>query len=166
MRDNLSIDINWFIQLSDRIDNWIISTNDIITEIKQIKNDINQLKGYFNEIQNYSNELNNQLALIQKNVNQLMIDSDNIKAIQILQTETLKNIIQNDNNAAVQTSIISNDIKTLSAKLNDNELNVSYVDDKVSDTLQLLNSISDQITQLQENTTFPHNQTPNGIILP
>ena len=166
MRDNLSIDINWFIQLSDRIDNWIISTNDIITEIKQIKNDINQLKGYFNEIQNHSNELNNQLALIQKNVNQLIIDSDNIKAIQILQTETLKNIIQNDNNAAVQTSIISNDIKTLSAKLNDNELNVSYVDDKVSDTLQLLNSISDQITQLQANTTFPHNQTPNGIILP
>lgn len=124
MADNINIDINveWFIALSNKLD-------DCFERIKQLQTDMNT---------------------VEKDIN-------TIKLLQAYQLDNLKNLNENIIYMKDNDTLTNNRLTTLEAKINDQSLNISYMDDKLSD---LITTISEQFSQVQDTISnmFPkHN---------
>lgn len=148
--NNLNIDINWFILLSNKLDNYFNNINLINDQLKDLKNNINIIN---EQIVNLNKELEITKAL-------------HISNIELTQST--------NNNINTNLDLIKTALATTNAKLNDQSLNLAYLDDKVT---ELVSTSNDQFSQIYDflGNTFPSytestnssqsNQPNNSFIL-
>lgn len=148
--NNLNIDINWFILLSNKLDNYFDNINLINDQLKDLKNNINTIN---EQIVNFNKEL------------------EIMKALHISNIELAQNT---NNNTNTNLDLIKTALATTNAKLNDQSLNLAYLDDKVT---ELVSTSNDQFSQIYDflGNAFPNytestnssqsNQPNNSFIL-
>jgi len=148
--NNLNIDINWFILLSNKLDNYFDNINLINDQLKDLKNNINTIN---EQIVNFNKEL------------------EITKALHISNIELTQNT---NNNVNTNLDLIKAALVTTNAKLNDQSLNLAYLDDKVT---ELVSTSNDQFSQIYDflGNAFPNyaestnssqsNQPNNSFIL-
>lgn len=110
--NNIVIDINWFITLSNKIDYYLEQMNDLNNQINTIKNEL---------------------------TNTNLINAYNTKEL-----INIKNLIEQE---VINNQVLKSNIDTVNARLNDNILNISYMDDKLQEINNNLNSLSEQFTE-------------------
>lgn len=121
-----------------------INTNKIDININWFITLSNKIDYYLEQM----NNLNNQINTIKEDLNNTTL----INAYNTKELINIKSLIEHE---IANNQVLKSNIDTVNARLNDNILNISYMDDKLQEINNNLNSLSEQFNErLYDKQTY------------
>ena len=110
-----------------------------------------------NKLDNYFEQNN----YIKQQINDIKNDLNNINLINIYNTKELINIKNMINQEIINNQVLKSNIDTINARLNDEILNLSYIDDKLQEMSNNIILLNEQHTEQVQS----YNPSRNNVLI-